>query len=72
MKVEPKILDLIREEIESIDYGTVTVNVNAKGNYIEVNTERRQRIIKEANGDTCRGTEIKYRHDGSKPDPIKI
>jgi hypothetical protein len=72
MKVTGKILDMIKQEIESIDYGVIKINVNSKGNYMEINTERRQRIVKESDSTVSKGLEKVYRTDGEKPDPIPI
>lgn len=46
MKVTPQLLRIIREEIESIDYGVVKITVNKSGNYTEVSTERKTRVVK--------------------------
>ena len=72
MKVTGKILDMIKQEIESIDFGIVSVQVNSKGNYIEIHTERRTRVIKESDNEMARGVEKVYRTDGEKPDPVII
>jgi hypothetical protein len=74
MKVTGKILDMIRQEIESIDYGTVSITVNEKGNYAEIHTERRTRVVKELGDEDkiIRGVEKVYREDKERPDPIPI
>jgi len=46
MKVNQQLLRIIREEIEAIDYGVVKITVNKDGNYTEISTERKTRIIK--------------------------
>lgn len=46
MKVSQQLLRIIREEIESIDYGKVTITVNASGAYAEIATEKRIRVVK--------------------------
>lgn len=72
MKVTGKILDMIRLEIESIDYGVVKITVNEKGNYIEIDTERRRRIVKDSDNEMASGYEKAYHNDGRRPDPIKL
>ena len=69
MKVTAKILDMIRQEIESIDYGVVAISVNEKGNYVEIHTERRTRVVKDPadEGGVVRGVEKVYREDGEQP-----
>ena len=72
MKVTAKILDMIKQEIESIDYGVVAISVNEKGNYVEIHTERRTRVVKDSDSDTAHGVEKVYRTDGEKREPIRI
>lgn len=72
MKVTAKILDMIKQEIESIDYGVVAISVNEKGNYVEIHTERRTRVVKESDNDVAYGIEKVYRTDGEKRKPIQI
>ena len=46
MKVSSQLMRIIKEEIESIDYGKVTVTVNSSGAYAEIATEKRIRLVK--------------------------
>lgn len=46
MTVTPQLLRIIKEEIESIDYGTVKITVNKSGSYIEIATEKKIRVVK--------------------------
>lgn len=46
MNVSNQLLRIIKEEVESIDYGTIKITLNKEGPYIEISSERRKRIIK--------------------------
>lgn len=46
MKVSNQLLRIIKEEIENLDYGKVTVSINASGPYSEISVERKIRIVK--------------------------
>lgn len=41
-----ELLIRIQKAIESLDYGTITVVVNTKGDYTEVRVEQKERIDK--------------------------
>jgi hypothetical protein len=47
MKCTQEILDVIREQIESIPFGSITITLNEKGRYVEISCERKKRIFKE-------------------------
>lgn len=47
MQCTPEILDRLKEEIESTPYGIVSITLNEKGSYVEITSERKQRIVKE-------------------------
>jgi hypothetical protein len=44
--VSNQLLRIVKEEAESIDYGTIKITLNKDGPYIEISSERRKRIIK--------------------------
>ncbi len=46
MRVTQQLMRVLREEIESLEYGTVKVTINASGNYFEISSEKRIRIVK--------------------------
>jgi hypothetical protein len=46
MRCTPELLKKIQDAIESIEFGTVRVTVNEKGNYTEICIEKKDRISK--------------------------
>lgn len=47
MKVTPKFMESLKEEIEGVEYGTVLIKINEKGKFIEISSEHRKRIMKD-------------------------
>jgi hypothetical protein len=47
MKCSPELLEVVKECIEGIQYGSVTVVINEKGRYTEITTERKYRVFKQ-------------------------
>lgn len=46
MRCTPDLLRKIQEAIEGIEFGTVRVTVNEKGNYTEISIEKKDRVFK--------------------------
>ena len=46
MRCTPDLLKRIQEAIEGIEFGTVRVTVNEKGNYTEISIEKKDRVFK--------------------------
>ena len=46
MRCTPELLKRIQEAVESIEYGTIKVTVNEKGNYTELSIEKKDRVFK--------------------------
>lgn len=46
MKCTPELLEKVKEAIEEIGYGSVTITLAEKGDYIGIKTERLERIGK--------------------------
>jgi hypothetical protein len=46
MKVSNQLLRIIKEEIEVLDYGKVTISINVSGPYTEIASEKKIRLIK--------------------------
>ena len=46
MRCTPELLKSLQRAIESIEYGSVMVSLNEKGNYIEITTTEKTRISK--------------------------
>lgn len=46
MRCTPELLERIQSAIEGIEYGTVKVTVNTKGDYTEVSVEKKDRVYK--------------------------
>lgn len=46
MKCTPELLEKIKEAIEGISYGSVTITLASKGDYVGIKTERLERIEK--------------------------
>jgi len=43
----PELLKAIKEAIEQIDYGSVEITLNSKGNWFEIITKERHRLGKD-------------------------
>jgi hypothetical protein len=48
MRCTPDLLERIQAAIEDIEYGTIRVTVNEKGNYTEISVEKKDRVFKES------------------------
>ena len=46
MKCTPELLEKIKEAIESVVYGNVTISMAEHGNFVGIKTERLERIEK--------------------------
>jgi hypothetical protein len=46
MQCTPELLDRIQNAVESIEYGTIRITVNEKGNYTELCVEKKDRVFK--------------------------
>lgn len=46
MQCTPELLEKIKEAIEGISYGSVTISLSAAGSYVGIKTERLERIEK--------------------------
>jgi hypothetical protein len=46
MKCTQEILDVVREAIDTIQYGSITITLNDKGRYVEISSEKKKRIFK--------------------------
>lgn len=46
MKCTPELLEKIKEAIESVRYGSVTISLAERGEFIGIKTERLERIEK--------------------------
>jgi hypothetical protein len=46
MRCTPELLKRIQDAIEGIEFGTVRVTVNEKGNYTEISIEKKDRVFK--------------------------
>lgn len=46
MRVTPQLIRIIKEEIEAIDYGKITISINVTGPYTEIAAEKKTRIVK--------------------------
>ena len=46
MKCTPELLEKIKQAIEEIGYGSVTITLAEKGEYVGIKTERLERIEK--------------------------
>ena len=46
MKCTPELLEKIKEAIESVAYGNVTISLAEHGNFVGIKTERLERIEK--------------------------
>lgn len=47
MKCTPTLINKIINAIESIEYGSVKINLSDKGTFVEVVTEKKERLEKE-------------------------
>ena len=43
----PELLQAIKEAIEHIDYGSVEITLNSKGNWFEIITKEKRRLDKD-------------------------
>lgn len=66
MIASPELLSSIAEEIQKIDYGTVTIKINESGKFIEISSEHRKRVYKEEPNGTVRGIIKEYKHEAYK------
>ena len=48
MKCTAPLIRTIVAAIESVDYGSVKINLSDKGSFVEIITEKKERIEKEA------------------------
>lgn len=64
MKVTQKFMDSLKEEIESIEYGTVLIKINEKGKFIEISSEHRKRLMKDDDTLTSVDTSFEEYHRG--------
>lgn len=46
MRCTPELLRKIQDAIEGIEFGTVKITVNEKGNYTELSIEKKDRVFK--------------------------
>lgn len=46
MRCTPDLLEKIQRAIEGLDYGTVRITVNEKGEYTELSIEKKDRVYK--------------------------
>lgn len=46
MKCTPELLEKIKDAIESIGYGSVTITLAEKGEFVGIKTERLERVCK--------------------------
>ena len=46
MKCTPELLDKIKDAIESVSYGCVSISIAEKGEFVGIKTERLERIEK--------------------------
>lgn len=46
MKCTQDILKAVEEAVETIPYGSITIVLNEKGKYVEISTEKKERIYK--------------------------
>lgn len=49
MKVNAQLMRILKEEIEALDFGKVTVSINVAGPYVEIASEKKIRIVKTEN-----------------------
>lgn len=56
MKVNAQLMRILKEEIEALDYGKVTVSINVAGPYVEIASEKKIRIVKTENDEGNSGT----------------
>ena len=47
MKCTPELLQEIEQAIQSLDYGCIHIQINEKGSFVEITTEKRVRHYKE-------------------------
>ena len=52
MRATDKLLYRIRLAIESVEYGTVKITLSEKGEYIDIITEKHERVSKDSVQDT--------------------
>lgn len=46
MKCSPELLEIIQQAIESTPYGSVHISLSEKGTFVEITTERKERLEK--------------------------
>jgi hypothetical protein len=63
MLLTSEALDEIRNAVESIDYGEIRVKINAKGNFIEIESTNRVRVSKEGDTSVYEGRTRVFRTD---------
>jgi hypothetical protein len=47
MKCTPELLEKIKEAIESVRYGSVTISMSEAGSFVGIKTERLERVCKD-------------------------